>query len=166
MRTNRRGCIVCSPGQSRSGTSRARAIDSLQSHSGSPMRKLRTNGTGGTPVSPGSIALRLTNANNIKCKNRADYTKSTRFNFCPSRAFSRIRASNTAAGKPGRILCAPYKFLRISAIKNKTARLIRTALLKTENLNNRRFAPRNYYLLTASAMVSLAMASSSFVGIT
>ena len=61
--------------------------------------------TGGTPAPPGSIALRLTNEKIIKYKNRADYTKSTRFAFCP-------------AGKPGGTGAPPVLFILILPNEN------------------------------------------------
>ncbi len=44
------------------------------------------------------VPERLTDENNIKCKNRADYTKSTRVAFCP-------------AGKRAARGAAPYKLI-------------------------------------------------------
>ena len=45
--------------------------------------------------------------------------KTALFSFCPSRAFSRIRASNTAAGKPGGTECRPYRSHPFYALKNR-----------------------------------------------
>ena len=72
------GGTPCRPGQSRSGTVRARAIDSLPKPFGFRLRQFGEIRTGGAPVQPGSIAQRLTDENHIKCKKTALITPNQR----------------------------------------------------------------------------------------
>ncbi len=58
--------------------------------------------------------------------------------FCPSRAFSRVRASNTAAGKPGATVWHPYRSLSFYALNNRWAmtKFLRIIVIKTNTRQN------------------------------